>query len=86
MVAREDGAGGGSDDQPLRGGARAFPECAARGADGGVSLAGGGREFRALVGEVALRGGQFCLAGLAIFDGVVERLQVFLRHADDCRR
>lgn len=71
---------------PVAIGARAHPECAARGANGRVSLTGGGRESCFFVGGVALRGGQLRLADLAIFHGVVERLQIFLRNSNDCRR
>lgn len=57
MVTGQKGSGGGSYDDPFGGGARALPECAASGADGSVSLGGGGGELGALVGQVGLGGG-----------------------------
>lgn len=57
MVFGEDGAGGGSDDDPLRGGFGVRPKCAVRGFQGGVALGGGGGELGGFVGEIGLRGG-----------------------------
>ena len=74
-----DGAGGGADGEPFGGAGDAAPERCRRVAilQCVVSFFGEGGGFYFFVGKVALGGGEFGLAGLAVEGEIVERLQVF---------
>ncbi len=72
-----DSAEGGADGQPLGGSGHAAEDASPfGGADGFVALAGKDSGFGALVGEVALGGGQLGLAGFAVQGEIVERLEI----------
>src|SRR6266851_4426274 len=69
---------GGADEKPFGGAGDTAPRAAASSdAQGVVALVGECSGFLALVGEVALGGGEFCLAGFAVDGEIVERFQVF---------
>src|SRR5260370_22136901 len=71
-------ASGGADKEPLGGTANAAPGAtAASDAQSVVAFVGERDGFLALVGEVALGGGELRLAGLAVEGEIVKRLQVF---------
>src|SRR5713226_10636982 len=71
-------AGGGADEKPFGGAGDASPGAAASSdAQGVVAFARESGGFLALVGEIALGGDEFCLAGFAVDGEVVERLQIF---------
>jgi hypothetical protein len=72
------GAGGGADEEPFGGAADAAPGGAAFGdAQGVVAFFGEGGGLFLFVGEIALSGGEFGLAGFAVDGEIVEWFQVF---------
>src|SRR5579859_34728 len=74
-----DGAGDGSDDEPLHGAAEALAQGTSAGEfQGGVSFPAEGLGLRLFVGEVGGGGGKASLAGFAVHGEVIERLEVFV--------
>src|SRR5260370_28917515 len=72
-----DGTGGGSDQEPFGGTADAAPGAAtARDAQSIIAFVRESGGLLALVGEVALGGGELRLAGFAVDGEVVERFQI----------